>query len=280
MIETAQKLKGLIRNLSKGDSAKAQILMRAYATERFFERLSVSPYRKNLIIKGGTLVSAMVGIEARSTMDIDATVTCAPLEENSLLAIVNEICETPLNDNVSFMVEKTESIMDDGKYPGVRIHMKAKLERILIPMKLDFSTGDVITPKELVFKYKLMFEDRTVPIMTYNIETLLAEKLETLVDRGIANTRMRDFYDLYIIKATRFDQINKATLRRAFSNTCAKRGTSINPEAISLLIEEIASSSEMENLWDKYSKTHEYACNIPWKTALEASTSILAAAII
>ena len=277
-IRTAQQLKGLVRNLSKGDSAKAQMLMRSYATERFLERLSLSRYAGNLILKGGTLVAAMVGLDARSTMDIDATLKRLPLTEAGVLEVVGEVCSVPLDDGTAFAVGSVEGIMDEGDYPGVRVHMEALLGRIRIPMKLDFTTDDAITPRELEFPYGLMFEDRAIPVIAYNVETLLAEKLETLVARGVANTRMRDFYDLYVLEKTKADLIDEEVLRRAFANTCGKRGTRADRSNVDLVFGEVESSATMEGRWLAYSANHEYASGIAWAAVLESAGRLLDAA--
>lgn len=268
MIRTAQQLKGKIRNLSMGDSAKAQMLMRTYATERFLERLSLSPYRENLILKGGALVAALVGLEARSTMDVDTTIKSLPLTKEDIRGVVDEICAIPLEDGMTFAIEKVETIMDDDEYPGIRVYLRATLERIRIPMKLDFSTDEAITPSELRFEYGLMFEDRAVAIMAYNVETLVAEKLETVMARGVANTRMRDFYDLYVLEETKSVFIDEKVLRQAFVNTCGKRGTSIAGDRIDAIVRDIRSSEEMANLWRAYGARFSYASCLPWSTVL------------
>ena len=269
MIRTAQQLKGKIRNLSMGDSAKAQMLMRTYATERFLERLSLSPYRENLILKGGTLVAALVGLEARSTMDVDTTIKSLPLTKEDIRAVVDEICAISLDDGMAFEIEKVETIMDDDEYPGIRVYLQATLERIRIPMKLDFSTDEAITPSELRFEYRLMFENRSVAIMAYNAETLIAEKLETVVARGVANTRMRDFYDLFVLEKTKSVPIDEAVLRQAFVNTCGKRGTSVAGDRIDVIVREIRSSREMSSLWQAYGARFSYASCLSWPAVLD-----------
>lgn len=216
MIHTAQQLKGLVRNLSKGDSAKAQTLMRSYATERFLERLSLSPYRENLVLKGGVLVAAMVGLDSRSTMDIDTTLKNLTLREEDVRRIVETVADVSLEDNMTFTVKSVQTIMDENDYPGIRVLMEAILERAHIPMKIDFSTGDAITPREITFPMKLLFEDRSISVLSYNIETLLAEKMETAISRGTANTRMRDFYDMYLLASMHAGSIDHETLHEAF----------------------------------------------------------------
>jgi predicted nucleotidyltransferase component of viral defense system len=187
--------------------------------ERFLERLSLSPYHDNLILKGGVLVSAMVGLENRSTMDVDATIINLLLSVESAQKIVEDITSVQLDDGMSFEVKSASIIMDEADYGGVRVLLDATLDRIRTPLKLDFSTGDVITPKEVTFSYKLLFEERSISILAYNLETVLAEKLETLIARGTANTRMRDFYDICIFETMQAENIDPTVLQSAFINT-------------------------------------------------------------
>lgn len=193
MIHTSRQLKALVRNMSKGNSAKAQVIIRNYVMERFLERLSLSPYRSNLILKGGTLVAAMVGLDNRSTMDVDTTVKGMDLSAESVREIIGGITAVEIDDGMTFEIEGIESIMDEADYPGIRVMMMAMLETMRTPLNIDFSTGDVITPHEVTYSFNLMFEERAISILAYNLETILAEKLETLLSRGTANTRMRDF---------------------------------------------------------------------------------------
>ena len=202
MIRTSRQLKALVRNLSKGDSTKAQIIIRNYIMERFFERLSISPYRDNLILKGGALIAAMVGLNNRSTLDIDATIKNLPLSEESVVQIVEDITGIQIGDGVAFEIKIVSRIMDEAEYPGIRVALNTTLETMSTPLKIDFSTGDAITPGEVSYSYKLLFENRTISILAYNPETVLAEKLETIITRGTANTRMRDFYDWTILILT------------------------------------------------------------------------------
>jgi len=192
MIRTSRQLKALVRNRSNGDSTKAQIIIRNYVMERFLERLSLSIYREKLILKGGLLVSAIVGIDNRSTMDIDATVKDFPLSLIDARKIVEEVLSVQIDDGMSFEILSVDSIMDDSDYSGIRVILNSMIETMQTPLKIDFSTGDVITPRDIAFSFKLLFEERTISLQAYNLETVLAEKLETLLSRGIANTRMRD----------------------------------------------------------------------------------------
>ena len=199
MIKTARQLKDLIRNLSKDKSADAQILMRNYMMERFLERISLSEYRDKFILKGGMLVAAMVGLDARSTMDIDATVKGATVGIEEVENMIASIISVPVDDGVEFRVKRISEIMDEAEYPGIRISMETEFDGVITPLKIDISTGDAITPREVRYSFKLMLEDRSIEIWAYNLETVLAEKLETVVSRATTNTRMRDFYDLHIL---------------------------------------------------------------------------------
>lgn len=252
MIHTSRQLKALVRNMSKGDSAKAQIIIRNYVMERFLERLSLSQYRNNLILKGGTLVSAMVGLDNRSTMDVDTTVKNLSLSVESACDIVREITSIPIEDGMSFEIKSAAAIMDEADYSGVRIMLDTMLETMRTPLKIDFSTGDIITPREVAYSFRLLFEDRSISILAYNLETVLAEKLETLFARGTANTRMRDFYDIYALETTQAHNIDPTVLCEAFTNTSKKRGSSSIANEASLILGEIQTSPEMIALWKNY----------------------------
>lgn len=225
MIHTSKQLKDKVRNISKGDNDVAKALIRTFMMERFLERVSLSKYRNNFILKGGMLVASIVGVDMRATMDIDTTVKALPLNENDAERIISEICAIPLEDGVTFSITSVTNIMTDFEYPGIRMMLEATLDRMRQSIKLDISTDDVITPSAVEYDYKLMFEDRTISLLTYNTETLLAEKVQTIFARGIANTRMRDFYDVYSIVKMNVEKIDKDVLISAFHATCEKRET-------------------------------------------------------
>lgn len=223
MIKTSKQLKDLVGNRAHGDSAKSMLFLRNYAMERFLERLSASKYRNCFILKGGMLISAMVGIDSRATMDIDTTLRNYSLNCESAEQIVRQIADVEIDDKISFVIKKTEEIMEDSEYQGVRLSLDAYLDKTRIPLKIDISTGDVITPCEISFSYQLMFENRTIPLLAYPPETVLAEKLETILSRGEANTRLRDFYDVYILQREDF-VVTPDALCHALLATCRKRG--------------------------------------------------------
>lgn len=270
MIQTSRQLKALVRNLSKGDSNKAQIIIRNYVMERFLERLSLSSYKNNLILKGGTLVSAMVGLDNRSTMDVDATIKDLPLSVESARKIVEEISSIQIEDGMTFEIRNAAAIMDEADYSGVRVMLETTLETMHTPLKIDLSTGDVITPREIAYSFRLLFEDRTISILAYNLETVLAEKLETLIARGVANTRMRDFYDIYALETTQSQNIEPAVLRDAFSNTSRKRGSSSMVSDAERILDEIGISPEMAVLWKSYQRKFDYTADINWDDIMKS----------
>ena len=272
MITTARQSKDLVRNLSKKKSADAQILMRNYMMERFLERISLSEYKNQFILKGGMLVAAMVGLDARATMDLDATIKGTNVSVEDVEMIISKIISIPLNDGVLFRIKRISEIMEEADYPGVRVSMETKFDGVITPLKIDISTGDIITPREIKYKFNLMLENRTIEVWAYNLETVLAEKLETVISRNVTNTRMRDFYDIYILQKLYGEQLSKDVLRDALVATAKKRETleQIETEDIDEVFDEIQSSSVMENLWKVYQRNYSYSADIPWHTIMKS----------
>jgi predicted nucleotidyltransferase component of viral defense system len=238
--------------------------------ERFLERVSLSQHRNNLILKGGTLVAAIVGLDSRSTMDIDTTIINTVLSVENARRIIEEITSVQLEDGMKFEIKSVVPIMDDTDYPGIRAMLDCTLEGMQIAFKIDFSTGDVITPREISYSFKLLFEDRSFSILAYNLETVLAEKLETLLSRGTANTRMRDFYDIYVLTLTQQHNIDAALLSNAFANTTKRRGSVAVAEDAETILDEIESSAEMVSLWKSYQRKFEYAVDVSWDDVMAA----------
>lgn len=264
MIKTSRQLKALVRNLTKGDSIQAQIIMRNYVMERFLERISLSKYRNNFILKGGMLVSAMVGLDTRSTMDIDTTIKNVSLSLENARKIIEEIIAVPIDDSMTFSIKSVDEIMDEAEYSGVRANLEAALETMRTPLKIDISTGDVITPREVSYTFKLMFEERTISILAYNLETVLAEKMETIISRGVANTRLRDYYDLYILQNEYTHMINMEQFKAAFLATSKKRNSVQLIDDGNRILKEIEDSEVMQGLWKNYQKKFSYAEDISW----------------
>mgnify|MGYP001099062384 FL=1 len=276
MIKTARQLKDLIRNLSREKSADAQLLMRNYMMERFLERISLSEYRDKFILKGGMLVAAMVGLDARSTMDLDATVKGANVNVEEIENLISAIVSVPIDDGVKFQLKSISEIMDEAEYPGIRVSMTTTFDGVVTPLKIDISTGDAITPREVRYSFKLMLEDRSIDIWAYNLETVLAEKLETIITRTTTNTRMRDFYDIYILDQLHGNTLNRQTLYDALLATAKKRGTERHlAEAVDVL-NEVESSHVMQKLWESYRRKFSYAADLEWSIIMGAVRSLYA----
>lgn len=268
MIHSSKQLKDLIRNLSKEVGIEAHVLIRKYMMERFLERVSSSKYNGSFILKGGMLVAAFVGVEVRATMDIDTTIKGIPVTMVDMERTITEISNIDLEDNVKFRIKKVSEIMDEAEYSGIRFSIDALLDGAVIPLKIDISTGDVITPREIAYSYKLMFEDRTIPIMTYPIETVLAEKLETVISRSITNTRMRDFYDIHILLKSQ--NIDADILALALERTAKKRGNFNLLENAESVLKAVKSDEDMKRLWDIYQKKFKYAGEYTWDEVIHS----------
>lgn len=270
MIHTSRQLKALVRNRSNGNSAQAQTIIRNYIMERFLERISLSKYRDHFILKGGMLVSALVGLENRATMDIDTTIKNLPLSVDDVTDIITEIIKVAVEDGITFSIKRVFEIMDEAEYPGVRAMLEAELDSMRTPLKIDISTGDVITPKEIEFSYQLMFEKRSISIYAYNIETVLAEKIETVISRGIANTRLRDFYDLYILQQERKSDIDYEKVKMAFAATSRKRQSEDVMLRGNYILEQVDQNEEMQKLWKNYQHKFSYADGISWDVVMRS----------
>ena len=263
MIRTATQLKAKIRNLSGGDNNRARILIRNFVMERFLERVALSQYRNSFILKGGMLVAAVVGLEARATMDIDTTVRSLPLTIENARHVIEDIISIDIPDGMSFSITKVTDIMEGHDYPGIRFMLEASLEILKQTIKVDISTGDVITPDAVEYSYKLMFEDRSISILTYNLETLLSEKLETIMARETVNTRMRDFYDIHIL--SNHVSIDYKLLKSAFLATSEKRGTTERISKFDTILEAVRNDRNMETLWGKYRKENFFVGELSWE---------------
>ena len=264
MIHTSRQLKALVRNRSHGDNAKAMTLIRNFVMERFLERMSLSKYSGNLILKGELLVASMVGLENRATMDIDAAIRNYNLSAEDAREMVEDIIAVPLEDGIQFDVKSVESIMDEAEYPGIRFKLEAVLDTMKTPLKMDISTDDVITPGEVNYEYKLMFEERSIPLLAYNLETVLAEKMETIISRGTLNTRMRDYYDLMILNIIKSDTINYADLANALEATSRKRNSYELLSGSKRILEQIKSDAGLMEQWGIYQHKYDYAADYAW----------------
>lgn len=266
IVKTSRQLKDKISVLSGNDSKKAQTLIRKYIMERFLARIASSRYKNNFILKGGMLVSAIVGIEARATMDIDTTVRMLPLTKDKALEVITQIAKSDLNDGIIYDVVKIEDIMEEHDYSGIRLQLMATLEKLRDSIKIDISTGDEITPSAIEFSYPMMFDNERLSILSYNLETMLAEKLETVIARSTLNTRMRDFYDIHILWCERREEINVEILRSAIINVARKRGTLDLLDNATGILDDISESAALKKSWINYQKGSYYVGDLSWNT--------------
>lgn len=270
MYLTPAQIKGRIKNIAKQNGSDPITLLRIYMMERFLERVTHSKYKNDFIVKGGILVTSMIGISMRSTMDIDTTIRNFDLTKEETTRIINEIKDIPLDDHIEFILNDVSDIMDNMEYPGIRIHMEAKLENLIVPIKIDISTGDVITPGEIKYEYALLLEDRTIQLWSYNLETILAEKIQTILARGVLNTRMRDFYDVTTLFSRYKDSINYNDLSLAFVKTCRKRETLSLLKDSKGILSSIKEDKTLQNSWKNYCRKYKYARHIDFSTNHES----------
>lgn len=246
---------------NKYDLNYYEILQR-YMFERVLERISVSKYQDNFILKGGLLLSTMFGIDNRITKDMDATITGIDVSKDKMLKVLNEILSINLKDGVKFDVVDITDIREDNEYGGNKYHIVGKLQSLKVNLEIDISTGDKVTPRELKYKYPLIFEERTIMISSYNIETILAEKIETVLRRGVFNSRMKDFYDIYYFLTKLRKEIDINILKDAVDNTFTKRDSFEYLNDYEQIIDSIIGNERLEKLWNIYSNKYKYANDI------------------
>ena len=269
-MRNAMQLKAVIKNISKDKHISAQLVMQNFMLERLLERISVSKYRQNFILKGGFLIAAMVGLDTRATMDMDATIKGWPVNEESIKNMFVDICKIDLQDDVTFEFKKIGEIREGDDYTGYRVSLSANYPPMAVPLKLDITTGDKITPREIEYRFKLLLEDREIPVLAYNLETVMAEKLETVVSRGDQNTRPRDYYDIYILAKMQYKNIETEYLRAALDATSKKRGFSEILKEYKNIIDIVRNSDVMIKQWRTYQRDFEYATDISFDEVCDA----------
>lgn len=268
MSGNAMRLKEKIRILSRKKDMSAQVVLQNYMFERFLERLSNSTYKDKFILKGGMLIAALVGIANRATMDMDVTIKNYSLAYESLTKAISEICDIVVHDDVTFSLSKIEAIRDGDAYGGYRVSIISVYDTIITPMHIDITTGDEITPKEVKFKYNMLFDEGNIDVWAYNVESVLAEKVETILRRGELNTRQRDFYDVYII--TKILSFEPSTFVNALRATAEHRKTTHIFININNRVDEISGSETLKKRWTKYSKDYSYAADITYMDIMNA----------
>ena len=274
-MKNAMQLKAYVKNLAKEKKISAQIVLQNYMLERLLERISVSKYHDNFILKGGFLLAAMVGLDTRATMDMDATIKGLPVTKETISRMFVDICKIHIDDDINFEFSGIDDIREDDEYGGYRVSLTGNYPPMAVPLKIDITTGDKITPREMVYSFNLMFEERSISILAYTVETILAEKLETIISRGDQNTRPRDFYDVYILNTLQKQNIDKQILKEAFAATVKKRGTKHIVVNCKEIIETVASSTVMNNQWTRYQKEFDYAKDIRFEDTCNAVDELL-----
>lgn len=269
------QLKAWIKNMSVKVEVNENIILQNYMLERLLKRISVSEYKHKFILKGGMLITAIVGIDMRNTLDMDATIKGFDLEKDNLENILDDIFKIDLDDGVSFEFRGIKEIRQEDEYGGYRVSLDAKFDKLDVPMKLDITTGDIITPKEIKYKFDLMFEERSIEILAYNMETVIADKFETIISRNIDTTRARDFYDIYILWTTQQQNFNKELLEQAIVKKFKYRGSIDKFDNIDEIMEVIKDSDALKEHWKNYQSKFSYAEDISYEDAMKVLEEII-----
>lgn len=274
-MKNAMQLKAVIKNIAKEKHITAQLVMQNFMLERLLERISVSKYRQNFILKGGFLIAAMVGLDTRATMNMDATIKGLSVNEQTIREMFEEICKIELADDVTFSFRSIGEIREGDEYTGYRVSLSANYPPMAVPLKLDITTGDKITPQEIEYQFKLPLEDRSISVFAYNLETILAEKLETVISRGDQNTRPRDYYDIYILAKLQYSNIEPNSLKAALKATTKKRSSSAVVRDYRKIMNIVKSSEIMQRQWKNYQKDFEYATDIVFEETCDATVEMM-----
>mgnify|MGYP000145071607 FL=1 len=269
-----ESIKGKIRSLAEKKNLKSQEVLQIYFFERFLERLSKSNYKNNFVIKGGFLISSLIGIENRTTMDMDTTIKGIALKEEKIKEVVDEIININVEDGIKFEIKDISYIREEDEYENFRISLIANVGKTKNPMKLDLTTGDAITPREIEYTYPCIFTKEDIKIMAYPLETILAEKYETIIRRNITTTRMRDFYDIYTLYKLKKDEINYEILKEAVERTSDKRGSQEIIKDYEEIIEDIKEDSYLRSLWEVYHSENKYIGYLKFDRVFDVLTII------
>ena len=268
-MKTPEQLKGSIRSMAAKKNLRAQEVLQMFLFERVLERLAGSSYQNNFILKGGLLISSMIGISERTTMDMDTTVRGIQMEEDEIVATIQEILAIDVGDGIVFEYQGIEPISEDDAYNNFRVHLRAKFGKIDSPMKIDVTTGDVITPAAVQYDFPMLFEEKTVPVTAYTIETVLAEKYETIIRRNIGTTRARDYYDLHTLYRSRKQEVRPEILKAAVLHTAQKRDSVEDIHDWKDILKEIREEPHLYLLWDRYVADNKYIGELSFHEVLD-----------
>lgn len=270
----AMSLKAKIRNIAKQKNIPAQVILQNYMFERMLVRLSASEYKEKFVLKGGMLVAAIVGLDNRATMDLDTTLKNLPLTPEAIRGVLEQICAVHFDDGVVFEIGAISPIREDDIYGGYRVALTARFDTLVTPLSIDVSTGDAITPHAVQYSFTQIFDDKqSYELWAYNIETVMAEKVETILRRGVFNTRLRDFYDVYILAATQ--KFDKAVFAEALSATATHRGTTEQTADVPEILHNIEESPELRTMWNKYRRQFAYAQDVTYEQIIETVRTLV-----
>lgn len=270
----AMSLKAKIRNIAKQKNIPAQVILQNYMFERLLVRLSASEYKEKFVLKGGMLVAAIVGLDNRATMDMDTTLKNLPLTPEAIHSALETVCGIAFGDGVSFEIGTISPIREDDIYGGYRVMLNARFDTMITPLSIDVSTGDAITPHAVQYNFAEIFDDeKPYELWAYNIETVMAEKVETILRRGVFNTRPRDFYDAYILSTTQ--KFDRTVFAEALKATAAHRGTEQQIADVPAILHNIEESPELRTMWDKYRKQFAYAADIQYEQIMTVLRTLL-----
>lgn len=274
-MNTARQLTDLIKNKARNLGVDPQLLLKRYFMEQMLSRIAQSEYKENFILKGGLLISSLIGLSSRTTQDIDVSVVNKKLSIEEIKQVMINVCSIDLKDNIKYELADINEIREEFEYPGVRLSFKVYMDKIKDSFKIDITTGDTITPKETSYGYKLLLDDKEIDIYSYPIETIIAEKIESILSKSILGTRMRDYYDIYMLEKFFCDRINKENQKEALLNTCAKRNTENILNKPDEIIFNIENNLEQQNLWKNYASKNIYVGEVTFEDTIKSVRQVL-----
>lgn len=274
MIKNKDSLKAKVKNLALKNNIDSSYILQTFMFEALLKRIEKSNYKDNFIIKEGFLLSSLFGVDNRTTLDLDTTLKGISLTKENIEKIIDEIINIDVDDNIEFSIFSIKDIRLEEKYSGFCVHLNANFEGLKKHLLIDITTGDVITYREINFSYKTIFDDEIINIMTYNIETIVAEKFEAILSKNIENTRMKDYYDLYIFTSLKWDKIDKEILKKAILNTCNNRESNEYLNDSDYYIDMICKNEFIKKLWNDYKNKYSYAKNISFEDTIKAIEKI------
>ena len=274
-MKNATQLKAIVRNISREKKISAQLVLQNYMLERLLERISLSKYKDNFILKGGFLIASMVGLDTRATMDMDVTIKGEPVNPENIRIMFDEIIQISIDDDITFVFKNINEIREGDDYSGYRVHLVGNFSPMAVPLKLDITTGDKITPKEIQYEYKTMFDEKSIWVLAYNLETIMSEKLEAILSRGDQTTRPRDYYDVFILWKIHQQNINLNHLESALTATANKRNSLELMKQYQNTMAVVHGSEFMQKQWQKYQRSFDYAKEISFEETCEAVVDVM-----